>query len=386
MGKSGLSFLLGKVIGWSGLLVLNYHRIGSSDASVFDRGLWSAAPEAFDRQIRYCKKHFDVINPEDLPDINSRRKGRYVLVTFDDGFIDNYTIAFPVLKSYGVRAIFFISTGFIDNPLLPWWDEIAWMVRTSRRDRVHVPLWLSAPVTFDEPDREQSVRLLLRAYKTMPSNNTTAYLDALGEATGTGRFVKGEDASLWMTWDMLREMRATGMSVGGHTVSHPILAKMPREQQWHEISICGQRLADELGEPMRYFSYPVGNLRAFNGDTRECLEKAGVQFAFSYYGGFQTLHEWDNYDVRRIAIEEDMTSDWFRAIVTLPNIFARRDSSNRSRGTASDEESVAPTEELRREENESARGFRPEAAIGDSAVLPRCRVHRADNPKQMPAN
>src|SRR5262249_42330293 len=154
--------------------------------------------------------------------------------------------------------------------------------RLGPQQQVRLAFCTFNPVIFDEPDREQSIRSLLRAFKTMPSNTTCAYIDALGEATGTGRRSKGEDTSLWMTWDMLREMRTTGMSVGGHTVSHPILAQMTREQQWSEIAICAQRLSDELGEPMRYFSYSVGNLCTFNSDTRECLEKTGIQFAFSY--------------------------------------------------------------------------------------------------------
>jgi peptidoglycan/xylan/chitin deacetylase (PgdA/CDA1 family) len=321
LSRSGFLYLLKKSIRWSGLLVLNYHRIGRSHTSVFDKGLWSATPEAFDDQVRYCKKYFDIISPEDIPHISSRAKGRYVLITFDDGYLDNYLVAFPILKSHGAKATFFISTGFIDIPQLPWWDEIAWMVRTSRINHVHLPSWLPNPVIFDEPDREQSIRSLLRAYKTMPGNITGAYLDALGQATGTGRYAKGESVDFWMTWDMLREMRTAGMSIGGHTVTHPILAQMTREQQWYEISACGRRLAEELGEPMRSFSYPIGNLHAFNNTTRECLRQVDVQFAFSYYGGFRRFCEWDNYDIRRMAIEEYVTPDWFRAMVSLPSMW-----------------------------------------------------------------
>jgi peptidoglycan/xylan/chitin deacetylase (PgdA/CDA1 family) len=113
------------------------------------------------------------------------------------------------------------------------------------------------------------------------------------------------------------------MSIGGHTINHPILAQMLPEQQWQEISGCGERFKEELGEPMLYFSYPVGGLGSFNDDTRACLEKAGVRYAFSYYGGFRRFDEWDKYDIRRIAVESYIGTDWFRAIVTLPQFFGR---------------------------------------------------------------
>jgi peptidoglycan/xylan/chitin deacetylase (PgdA/CDA1 family) len=126
-----------------------------------------------------------------------------------------------------------------------------------------------------------------------------------------------------MTWPMLREMRDGGMVVGGHTVTHPILAQLLPERQSEEISGCGRRLAEELGEPMRYFSYPVGKRNTFNSHTRECLQRAAVQYAFSYYGGIRTFGEWDDHDVRRIPLESYLTPGSFRAIVTLPRFFAR---------------------------------------------------------------
>jgi len=304
------------------VLVLNYHRVGDSTGSVFDRGLWSSAADQFADQVRFCKSHFDVIAPGDLPAVLSRRRGKYVLITFDDGYRDNYEVAFPVLQAEGVTASFFVATGFIDAPRVAWWDEIAWMVRTSHRTAAGPSRWLPSGVRFDDPDRENAVRTLLRSYKSMPAERTGAYLDAIADATGSGRLDPEATRPLWMTWDMLREMKAAGMTIGGHTVNHPILAQAPRERQRAEIAGCGARLAAELGEPMRYFSYPVGGPEAFDDVTRECLRDAGVQYAFSYYAGYRQFSDWDDYDVRRVRVEATLTLDWFRSIVVLPQWFA----------------------------------------------------------------
>ncbi len=320
--RSGLRRLLHGTVRWSGVLALNYHRIGDALGSPFDRGLWSASAEAFAEQLRFCKAQLDIINPADLPRVLAAKRGRYAMITFDDGYRDNYQTALPILRGEGVGATFFVATGFIDAPSLPWWDEIAWMVRTSRHDALQLPAWFDAPIRFDEPQREAAVRRLLRKYKEMPAQDTAGYLEAVAEAAGTGRADARAGESLWMTWDMLREMQAAGMTIGGHTVNHPVLSHMSAPGQRHEILECGRRLAAELGTPMRCFSYPVGNPGAFDQTTRDCLREAGVTHAFSYYGGYARFDRWDAFDLPRVAVETELDTDWFRSLVTLPQLFA----------------------------------------------------------------
>jgi peptidoglycan/xylan/chitin deacetylase (PgdA/CDA1 family) len=323
LNKSGARALLGRAVKWSGVMTLNYHRIGDGSASPFDRGLWSATTEDFDAQVQFVKKQFDVISPADLPEARRQASGRFLIITFDDGYADNFHAAFPVLKAHGVPATFFIATGFIDKPSLPWWDEIAWMVRRSTRGQIAIKPWSDDLIIPGEGDREQSIRKLLRIFKAMPSADTGHYLEALAQATGTGRFHADSAGDLWMTWDMLRQMNAAGMTIGGHTVHHPILARMPEEQQYQEISGCQKRIETELSRPMTCLSYPVGNTTAFNQATRNCLKKCGIQHAFSYYGGIQTFDSWDDHDIRRLPVDNDLSFDHFRAMVMLPQVFGR---------------------------------------------------------------
>jgi peptidoglycan/xylan/chitin deacetylase (PgdA/CDA1 family) len=321
--RSGAASLMRKTMPWDGVMTLNYHRIGDGSTSHFDRGLWSATEEQFDQQLKFVKSHYDIISPKDLPDVRIKAKGKFLIITFDDGYLDNYSAAFPILKHNNMPATFFISTGFIDNPSLPWWDEIAWMIRTSKKTQLDLQPWIQTPVPFDEPTRERAVRTVLRAYKAMPTEKTPDYLNAIANAAGTGRCTAAETQNLWMNWDHLREMHNAGMTIGGHTVNHPILARLPAESQWNEISGCKKRLEAELKSPMTTFSYPVGHPDAFNADTRECLRKAGVEHAFSYYAGIALFSQWDHYDIRRLPIDNDLSFDHFRAIVTLPNLFGR---------------------------------------------------------------
>src|SRR5262249_14374886 len=120
-----------------------------------------------------------------------------------------------------------------------------------------------------------------------------------------------------------RTLRAAGMAIGGHSVAHPVLSMASPARQTREIVGSIERIAQELHEPITCFSYPVGGRKGFNSVTLEILRAAGIRYAFTYYGGFRRFDDWVDYDVRRIAIEPEVTEDWFRCLVTIPGVFAR---------------------------------------------------------------
>ncbi|QDU37904.1 Polysaccharide deacetylase [Maioricimonas rarisocia] len=320
----GLHRLLEATPSWSGLLVLNYHRIGDPTGSPLDWGLWSAGEKQFADQVRYLARHFDVVGLESLDEILEGRRGRHVMITFDDGYRDNYEAAFPILQAHGVPAVFFLTSGFLDDRPVAWWDEIAWMIRTSRKTDINLPGWLDDRLMFDEPDRQQAVDALLRIYKQLPHDRTANFLDNVANATGSGRCPRHVGDSLWMDWSMVREMRAGGMDIGAHTVTHPVLANLPADRQQIEIENSRQRIETELGEPVRAFSYPVGQPESYNADTQAALQRSGIRWAFTYHGGYVPAHSnaLNPLALPRAAVERETDSASLRSLVTLPQLFA----------------------------------------------------------------
>jgi len=304
---------------WHGLVAFTYHRIGDPAGSPFDHELWSASAEELDRQVAFLRQEFDVVHPKDLPALQRRGRGRHALITFDDGYRDNYEVAFPVFRRHGVPAVFFVTTGFLDGRGVAWWDEIAWVVRRSTRGTLGPSPWWGGAVALDV-NLEQAIHGLLRVYKALPSTRGDEFLNELGEAAGTGRCPQEETSGTWMTWDMVREMRDGGMAIGGHTATHPKLSRMDPAGQGAEIERCGRRIQEELGEPMRWFAYPIGGLDAFDAHTRRHLAAAGVELAFTYYGGYRRFADWDPFDVRRIAVEPDVSGDAFRSRARWPGL------------------------------------------------------------------
>lgn len=320
--QTGVDRMLYLARSWRGVLILNYHRIGNGSHSPYDRNLWSATSEEFEAQVQSVTKNFDVIGLEDLDHALQQRRGRHVVFTFDDGYLDNYTEAFPILKSYNAKAAFFVTTGFLDVPQMPWWDEIAWMVRHSPLTELPQNPWTLVALPFDEPNREEVIQACLLVYKRISGSQTSQYLRELAELLQTGRAPERIAHELWMTWPMLREMRQAGMTIGGHTVNHPILANLTPEQQDFEVGECLRRIGQELREPATTFSYPVGGKTSFNSHTRKALERHGVKWAFTFIGGHVRPCEVDRLALPRTAIETDINQPMFNALLALPQWYA----------------------------------------------------------------
>jgi peptidoglycan/xylan/chitin deacetylase (PgdA/CDA1 family) len=316
--RSHVGAMLRRTGAWRGLLVLTYHRIGDSTGSPFDRNVWTTTAEGFDAQVAFLARNTDIVSPEDVPSLKAK-PGRYALLTFDDGYRDNHDVALPILRRHGATATFFLSTGFLDDPRVPWWDEVAWMVRTSERGGVTTPE--SGAVRFDDPHRIGAVTTLIDTCKLMPGTEVEGWLERLGEATGTGRARPEVWPDQWMTWDHARAMLAAGMSIGGHTIDHPILARLDPEAQRAQIEGCRARLRDELGIPMRWFSYPNGDPGSYDATTRAALEDAGVELSFTFEGSRPSLEALDPYAVTRSTVTPMTSPALLAGMVTLPKLF-----------------------------------------------------------------
>jgi peptidoglycan/xylan/chitin deacetylase (PgdA/CDA1 family) len=319
LARSGLGRRASRRSRWQGTLVLCYHRIGGSATGA----AWSASLEAFERQLELVRRRFEVIPPSEVLEATRSRRGRFAAITFDDGFRDGFEVAFPVLQAHDVPAAFFVTTGFLDRGGVPWWDEIAYRARHCSPRVLDDPEWLDGPVILGERDRAVAVKSLLRSYKRLDGGRAAAYLEFLRAATGNEHVDARRTGSRWLTWDMVRRMRAGGMEIGGHTVNHPILAAQPPEVQQAEIDGCAARIEAELGEPMRLFSYPVGLRDSFDATTRSMARGAGVELAFSCYGGVTTRRSWDPLDIRRMPIGPAASEERIRSLLDLPRLFAR---------------------------------------------------------------
>lgn len=300
LDRAGLLPLLA-ALDRGGVVVVTHHRIGRAGGGPGDPALYSATPEELDRQLRVLASFADVIGPEDL-EAAWGAPGRHVLLTFDDGYADARHTALPVLQAHGVRAAFFIATGLIDRPRLPWWDELTWLARRAGVPE-RAPAWVAV-------------------YKRLPTDAAEAFLDALAASFGLERPGPEEAAGEWCTWDDVRALQAAGMELGAHTHDHPLLEQASPERRRAEIRLSVERLAAETGRRPRWFAYPVGRRACVQADTSAELRAQGIALAFTFHGGWHAGRPAMPYGVRRVSLTHDRAR--LRAQVTAPRVFLGR--------------------------------------------------------------
>lgn len=225
------------LLGRSRAVVLYYHRIGPRD-------VLTKPPDEFRRDLEYLKENYDCISFSELCErlrSGARPRRRSVVITFDDGYRDNFTAAVPALKEAGVTATFFVATGFID---------------TSRE--------------FPHDAREE----------------------ASSEET---RFPK-------LTWDDLRAMEAEGFEIGSHTVNHANLGRTEDlETVEREVIDSLSALNHHLGSRARCFSFPWGKPSDISERAVGAVKRAGYYAAASAYGGANGPGS-DLFNIRRLDV------------------------------------------------------------------------------------
>lgn len=310
------------------LAILAYHRI-CKVASVrrypFDLELISATPAEFAWQMKYVKANFSPISFNQLLqaiDGTHSLPPRPVIVTFDDGFDDNYHHAFPVLKRLEIPATFFLSTGYIGAPKTFWYDWLAYVL-------LHMPPGTlplgttSVKVAAGHKARRTAFKFAVEYLKRVPNLQRLEILEAIDRLYGACYQGDTLHFSRTMTWEQVKEMAAAGMEFGSHTVTHPILSNLSEPEITWELTTSKRQLEQMLGTPVTAIAYPVG--RAFAFDERVCAlaQQAGYRLGISFETGINSLNGLAHYALRRIPIARQVDRSLFAAMLSFPEVFLR---------------------------------------------------------------
>jgi len=286
--------------------ILRYHSVSTvADGThlCLDPGL-AVSPEHFDRQCAYLARHYRVISLDDAVDCLTRGMtlpAKAVALTFDDGYLDNFTQAFPILARHGLSATFYVTTDCIDNRALLWTGLLRFVIFTTRVPVLETrePLAFRLPLGSDQERREAFTKLIV-TMKNIPTARRLALLESVRVAGGISDL--SPLGSIMMSWDQVREMHRNGMTFGAHTLSHPNLPNAAPEEARREIAGSRDALAEQIGEPVRHFSYPNGRGSAHLTDAiKQMVRDAGFDSATTSLKGSVNPGD-DVFSLRRIGI------------------------------------------------------------------------------------
>jgi peptidoglycan/xylan/chitin deacetylase (PgdA/CDA1 family) len=302
------------------LPILTYHRVHDASAgTLYDEGVIDSTPASFDEQMGTVARYFSPMAMDGLLAwfAGAPLPPNPIVVTFDDGYLDNYECALPILQKHGVPATFFMATHYLSERRLFWWDRINYLIKSSQREIIA----MRYPNPVELP-KARALKWALRIVKDTFALDLTRFLEELRVACD----VEWNDDlertlanQLLMTWDQVRALRRQGMDVQSHTRTHRVLQTLPAERLDEELRGSREDLEEELGEPVRAISYPVGKPISEKPAIREAVRRAGYQIGFSNASGVNHVHgHLDRYDMRRISIDVDVPHAMFRGMLALP--------------------------------------------------------------------
>lgn len=281
------------------LRVLLYHRVDRPSTELRgDPHLLSATPEMFDQQMRYVARYYAPVTAGDVVDAlrNARPlPRRAVLVTFDDGYRDFLTHAWPVLRRHRVPALLFVPTGYPGSGAAFWWDELYELIMSTAQREVRLdPVGTLLLTTAQE--RWIAVRILNRYLRPRSADEVAAAMEIMRRSLGPAR----EGDRLVLTWEELRGLMSEGLAVASHTVAHSSLPTLTLAQCEEELRNADCDLRQHLTRPTPLFSYPYGHR---DGRAIPVLRELGYVGAFVSLFGHNPLDARDPYFMRRYAVD-----------------------------------------------------------------------------------
>ena len=306
------------------LIILNYHRIaGANHATDFDNDVFGHSAATFRNQLLWLRDHFEMIDEARLIELATggpfQLDRNSALITFDDGYADNYQLAYPILKELGVPAIFFVPYNMIENRELGWWDLISWAIhKTGVKSATYGGSVLDLSTDAQKAATAKSLHAYVKATDYSQTKDVVNDLAQVLEVELPGADVQSREL---MTWEQLREVSRNGVAVGSHSMSHRLLSRISDEDQAWEMSQSKILIEQKLGLPVNSIAYPVGKQNAYNEASRRLAKEAGYKVGFSFTTGYYRGVVDDAFDIKRIALGTNPAL--YTSEVVFPGIFAR---------------------------------------------------------------
>jgi tetratricopeptide (TPR) repeat protein len=309
------------------LIILNYHRIRPSDFlfhTDFDDGVYGLNSDEFARQVKWLKHNTLVMSERDL--LDHYKAGRFfspktsapcVVITFDDGYRDNYTLAYPILKYYEVPAILFVTTQMVNARQMSWWDIIAYLIKRCEKPFISFG-GRQLPMGDKKKDAIAFFLLMMRQEQY---EHTKYLLPELSEACDVALpALELQDKEI-LTWEEIREMAQHQIAIGSHTHSHRVLSTINPSSQKEEMILSKLIIEENIGQPVRSISYPVGELIYVPEETPRIAASSGYLLGFTTNTGVNDWQSIQPYGVKRTArlLEKVATVS---LLTVLPGLFS----------------------------------------------------------------
>jgi peptidoglycan/xylan/chitin deacetylase (PgdA/CDA1 family) len=284
------------------LTVISFHRVlaeGDARWRTCDP-LYTVSDRLFEQCVHFFRAHYSIVSLDDV--LAARRSERTLpprplLITFDDGWADNYAYALPVLQKTHSPAVLFVATDAIDRKEAFFQEQIvsAWRRGTLTTEHLR-GLWMSTAqsgAVMVDPTSETSIRALISGLQRMPSGARSALLSSCASAL--------EDVDRQMlTTEELRALAAANVAVGTHGKAHEPLTAVPDIDG--ELRGARTAVADILAVPLAAVTAASFPFSKFNAAVIERARASGYELLFAGGLALTPLEHGLPYVIARIGI------------------------------------------------------------------------------------
>jgi len=279
------------------IFILLYHKVDYKAPPFFGVAV---RPDVFEKQIRFLKRYYKIVDLADLNQLEQLEQtfpSDLIVITFDDGYRNNYTHVFPLLKKYNVPATIFLATDYIGNNRLLWYDKLSWILYkvVNLPDSRRLMKFELSPEIIREVERFlaavssgrvsilRSLVILLKAYSAQEREEV---IKRLAESCRVNTWPGDEDRPM-LSWEEVREMSKYGISFGSHTASHPVLSDISVEEARREIGESKNIIEEQIQKPVTTFAYPYGKKEDCTDEVAKILIDEGFEYACTTTVGYE---------------------------------------------------------------------------------------------------
>lgn len=294
--------------------ILMYHRIVSEKElqRYIQPGMY-VRNHVFEAQMKFVKENFEIISFNELLKLSKEKKWdkekRYCAITFDDGWLDNYTYAYPVLKKNDIPATIFLPTAFIETHEWFWPEKMSfvlWQFYKRKMSQEQIASmnsigdkhpWLIHNYGGSVQDKIDSAIETCKVLRDEEIQNVIVDMIAASRLTFS-------QERLLMNWAEIREMSESGISFGSHSCNHKILTRLSVTELKKEIE---DSMAVLQARGLRYvpvFCYPNGD---YTPEIADLVKKAGYEAAITTVSGIEDFEPQSIFSLRRIGIHNDIS-------------------------------------------------------------------------------
>jgi peptidoglycan/xylan/chitin deacetylase (PgdA/CDA1 family) len=272
----------------------------------------------FRHQMARVRQLFHPISEQDI--LKCVQEGvplppRSVLITFDDGYRNNLTRAIPELERAGVPALFFLTTGHINQNRLLWTHELDERIGSWQPRRLPLPQGAAdVPTPASADERQELAKRIRNECKRLSNTQQLDYLERLREQPLRIDEDRLEELYRFLTWNDVREMNRRGFAIGSHSVNHLIQSSLNSDQLSVELRESKSHIERELSQPCRSIAYPNGGARDVSKAVLEAVAEADYQLGFMLQESLNPRVP-RRLEIDRVWISGTVSADGFDALL-----------------------------------------------------------------------